>query len=109
SRLVRREPARAGALAELAIGAAEEISHDAPAARSELLGRAQALLAESLSRSRRFEEAEEAFARSAAHLSGTAAETPLSLYCRLLSRLRGAHGPLGESLARFDHAASRLV
>jgi hypothetical protein len=108
SRLARRDPVRAGTLAELAIVAAGEMSADAPASRDELLGQAQALLGESRSGSRRSQEAEEAFARSAANLSASAAETPLSLYCRLLARGRGLQGELGEAIARFDRAAARL-
>jgi len=114
SRLARREPVRAGALAALAIVAAEEIAPGAPFPRSEILGRAEALLGDTLRRAGRFREATEACARSAAHLAVTTAattattETSLSLYCRLLARARGVYGPLGESLARFDCAASWL-
>jgi len=108
SRLRRREPFVAAALAELALVAAEEVSHDARSSKTELLGRAQALLGEALSQTNRLQEAKEAFARSAACLADLTTATPLSVYCRLLSRVRRMHGSLGGALALFDYAGSTL-
>jgi len=108
-RMAHTEPARAGALAELAIVAAEVIdSTDAPSLKSGLLGVAQDLLGRTLRRTQRIKEAEEAFARAASYLSATPDKATLSLYCHLLSRLPRVQGPIGESLARFDRAALLL-
>jgi tetratricopeptide (TPR) repeat protein len=104
----RTDPERAAELARWAELAAEQMDPELspPGQRAGLLAQAECLLGDAYRRAGSYPQAEDAYARAAAHLAITTAADLHASYCLLVSRLRRDQGRMDEAVALLHRATT---